>query len=59
MRALLHRPDTVQTTFGSICEAKVSTSSGIKSSDNFIHSFLITFNGNNLQDPSKTSFNSS
>ncbi|KAE9523419.1 hypothetical protein AGLY_015971, partial [Aphis glycines] len=27
MRALLHRPDTVQTTFGSICEAKVSTSS--------------------------------
>lgn len=59
MCALLHKPETVQTMFGSICEAKVSTSSGIKSSDNFLHSFLITFNGNKSQDPSKTSFNSS
>lgn len=51
MRALLHKPDTVQTTFGSISEAKVSTSSGIKSSANFLHSVLITFNGSNWQDP--------
>lgn len=59
MCALLHKPETVQTTFGSICEANVSTSSGIKSSDNFLHSFLTIFNGNKSQDPSKTSFNSS
>ena len=51
-------PAVVQTTVGFISEAKVSTSSGINWSTNFLHSSAITSRGMRAQEPSKTCINS-
>jgi len=57
--ALLHSPATEHTTWGFICEAKVSTNSGINSSTNLQHSLATILTGMKLHDPSNTSFSSS